>query len=128
MSHSHKKHILIVEDSQDLQMLLSQLLETENYVLSQAYDGKQALSMLHTMEDLPSLILLDVMMPVMGGIEFLQERLSDPKIASIPVIVMTADSNSKSKAALLCANEFVQKPINDVDELLETIHRILGDK
>lgn len=128
MSHSHKKHILVVEDSQDLQTLLSQLLTTENYILSQAFDGQQALDLLHKMEPLPSLILLDVMMPVMGGIEFLQERLSDPKIASIPVIVMTADSNSKSKAALLCANEFVQKPINDVDDLLGTIHRIVGDQ
>lgn len=127
MSQFHKKHILLIEDSQDLQALLSQLLTSEDYQVSQAYDGLEALNMLEKMDSKPELILLDIMMPVMGGIEFLERRLQNPKLAAIPVVVMTADANSKSKATLLCANEFIQKPIKDVDGLLDIVQRIVGE-
>lgn len=122
-----KKHILVVEDSPDIQSLVSQLLTTNNFSITQAYDGQQALFFAQTMNPPPSLILLDLKMPVMGGLEFLKERLNDPKLAAMPVIVMTSDTQSKSKTALLCANEFIQKPLQYTEDLIKIIHRITDE-
>lgn len=124
MAHTNSKRILLVEDSMDLQALLSELFKSEGYVLSQAYDGRQALDLLHSGQELPSVILLDVMMPVMDGIEFRQAQKQDPLIDKIPVVVMSADSNSQAKAKMLDVNEFIRKPIDNVDKLLEIVERV----
>jgi CheY-like chemotaxis protein len=115
------KHILIVEDSPDLQILLAKLFEGQGYKLSQAYDGRQALTLLNGMKDLPSVILLDIMMPVMDGIEFRQKQRMDPRLAGIPVVVMTADSDPQGKASNLGVAHFFKKPIKDINELIEII-------
>ncbi|MGZ3727563.1 MAG: response regulator, partial [Pseudobdellovibrio sp.] len=59
------KHILIVDDSADLQVLLLQLFKSVGYKISQAYDGRQALNFLETSNPQPSVVLLDIMMPEM---------------------------------------------------------------
>lgn len=108
----------------DLQALLSELFKSEGYTLSQAYDGRQALNILHSGKELPSVILLDVMMPVMDGIEFRQLQKKDPLLQKIPVVVMSADSNSQAKAKLLDVSEFIRKPIDNVDKLLAVVERV----
>lgn len=117
------KNILIVEDSPDLQDLLGQLFSSEGYTLFQAYNGQQALDILHEMPQLPALILLDIMMPVMDGIEFREKQSKDAKLANIPVVVMSADSNSQAKALQLSANGVVRKPIKDIEQLLKLAER-----
>jgi CheY-like chemotaxis protein len=71
--------------------LPAQVFVVENYLVSRAVNGQKALDLLHSMKELPSLILLDITMPVMDGIEFRQEQKRDPRLAKIPVIVMTVD-------------------------------------
>jgi CheY-like chemotaxis protein len=117
-----RQHILIVEDSEDLQFLLFQLLKSEGFELSKAFNGREALDLLRTMPELPHLILLDLMMPVMSGIEFLREQVKDPRLASIPVVVFTADANPHAKLRELAVREILRKPVS-VDELLEVTHR-----
>src|SRR4051812_42447802 len=119
MATRNNKLILIIEDSADLQSLLGQLFESEGYVLSHAFDGQQALEMLSTMPELPSLILLDIMMPVMDGFEFRENQKKDPRINTIPVIMMTADSDPQAKAARLGVEHFFKKPIRDIDKLID---------
>lgn len=118
MNDSAKKHILIVEDSLDLQHLLGRLFQRAGYTLSQAYDGRQALDMLNTMNERPSLILLDIMMPIMDGIEFRHIQKNDPELSKIPVIVMTADSDPEHRAQQMSAAHYFEKPIRSIDQLL----------
>jgi CheY-like chemotaxis protein len=118
------KHILIVEDAPDLQILLSRLFKGESYEVSQAYNGQQAIDLLNSMSELPNLILLDLMMPVMDGVEFRQRQRKDPRFSSIPVVVMTADSNSQVKIAQLGVTDFVRKPIDDLNRLLDLVERV----
>lgn len=116
-------HILIVEDSPDLQLLLTQLLSGEGYRISRAFNGQQALEFLQTTAELPALILLDIMMPVMDGFEFRKAQKQDPRIATIPFVVMTADYNATIQAKNMGAVDVLQKPILDIDSLIETAAR-----
>ena len=125
MAENRKKHILIVEDSPDLQHLLNQLFSKEGYTTSKAFDGQQALEWLRKTQDLPDLIFLDIMMPVMDGFEFRYQQMKDPRLAGIPVVVMTADSNSQLKAHNL-GTEVIRKPILDIDVLLDVASRLMA--
>ena len=124
MTAKNKKHILIIEDSKDLQDLLRNLFETEGYILSQAFNGREALDLLNSMRQLPSLILLDIMMPVMDGIEFRREQKKDVRLAAIPVIVMTADFDAQSKAAQMDIGYVFEKSLNDIDKFIELVEKL----
>jgi CheY-like chemotaxis protein len=82
--------VLIVDDDRDIREALAELLELEGYRTSTAADGADALAQLRGAARPPRLILLDLMMPRMGGAEFLAERRHDPALAAIPVAVLTA--------------------------------------
>lgn len=122
--NSIAKHILIVDDSPDFLALLVQLFESSGYKVSRAVDGLRALETLQTIDTPPALILLDIMMPVMNGIELITQLKSSPKLASIPVIVMTADNNFKSGSMGLPVAGFFLKPIGDVELLVSTVEKL----
>ena len=111
--------ILVVEDDPDIRDALATVLETEGYDVAKASDGQEALGQLRTSAT-PSLILLDLYMPVMNGWAFRAEQLRDPKLASIPVVVLSADSRVANRAADLGAAGWVGKPI-DFDRLLALV-------
>ncbi len=119
--------ILIVEDSEDLQMLLRQLFESEGYDVSYASHGEEALKVLAGANPLPDLILLDLMMPVMDGYQFRAEQALDPRIANVPVVIMSADGNLQAKTAKVRPFATIRKPM-DIALLLETVERCLKKK
>ena len=80
--------ILIVDDAASARETLLAMLEPENYQLHLAEDGFQALQMLATLQ--PDLILLDVMMPGLDGFEVCRRIRSTPKLAEVPIIILTA--------------------------------------
>jgi DNA-binding response OmpR family regulator len=82
--------ILVVDDDADLRELLAELLTKEGYQVLTASNGKEALALLRDPDPTPSLILLDLMMPVMSGWEFLERVASDRTVTSVPIIVMSA--------------------------------------
>lgn len=123
MGSPSTKHILIIEDSVDLQALLSRLLAKQGYIVSKAYNGQEALDVLSAMKTLPDLILLDIMMPVMDGFVFRQEMQKDLRLNSIPVVVMSADSHPRSKDETLKAAAFMRKPV-DIDDLLKIAEKL----
>ena len=123
MEVTNTKHILIVEDSVDLQALLGRLLTKQGYRVSKAMNGQEGLDLLHSMDKLPSLILLDIMMPVMDGFVFRQELEKEPRLSSIPIVVMTADSQPEAKALTLHADALLKKPL-DMNRLLEVAARL----
>lgn len=119
------KRVLVVEDAADLRSLLRQLFELEGYHVTQAANGREALALLQTATELPQLILLDLMMPVMDGFEFRRAQAADPRLAGIPVVVMTADGDTWNKQRRAGAADSLRKPV-EVDQLLEVVGRNLG--
>ena len=89
--------------------------------MSTAENGRQALERLREAEPC-CCILLDIMMPVMNGFEFREEQLKDPKLAAIPVIVVTADGRARERAHQLGSDVFFQKPLSP-PALLSAIRR-----
>jgi CheY-like chemotaxis protein len=114
------KSILIVEDDEDAREALVFFLENEGYHVLEASHGEEALHHLRNTE--VCAILLDLMMPVMNGWTFRSEQLKDPRIASIPVAVITADENATQSAAALGVQELMVKPV-DLRRLLAFVDR-----
>jgi CheY-like chemotaxis protein len=112
-------YILIVEDDDDIREALSQILELEGYTVRQAANGREALD-ISSHEPLPSLILLDLMMPVMDGWQFRSEQMKNPALANVPVLVISADANVHEKAASFGAASVLPKPIS-LDRLLRAV-------
>ena len=82
--------ILLVEDDRDIREILAETLEEEGFDVVTAENGRMALDEIRGTSSSPSAILLDLMMPVMDGYAFLEERRRDPALASIPVAIITA--------------------------------------
>lgn len=110
------RSILLVEDDEIVRRAIHMVLDWEGYQVQCAGNGQEALDMLRAGYR-PSLILLDVLMPVLDGEEFRQEQLRDPDLASIPVIVVSAAHFAKA----INAAHHIRKPF-EVQELLEAIH------
>lgn len=111
------KRILIIEDDDDIRDALMSLLEDEGYDVRGAANGKEGLDVLATMER-PCVILLDLMMPVMSGPEFLSHLREEDVVAPIPVVVVSAWP--KEAARLGNVQGFVKKPV-DLSLLLQLI-------
>ena len=85
-------HILIVEDDKDLNNAYRIILENEGYSVESAFDGKEALAKLKSFD--PQLILLDLLMPIMGGLEFLQHYDLMKSHNDVKVLIFTNMENS----------------------------------
>ena len=116
--------IMLIEDDQDIRETMVEVLEMENYSVVSATHGREALAILDGPSPLPSVILLDLMMPVMNGWEFLNERSTRPKLKDIPVIIVSA-AGDKAKTAVCDA--FIKKPV-ELDVLFDTIKKFVNQK
>ncbi len=117
-----KKLILIIEDDTAILDVTKQLLEIEGYEVWGAKNGQEALDLLKSVERLPNLIVLDLMMPVMDGFKFRAEQLNHPRLSFIPVVVVTAEGNRSERKDQLKANAVATKPI-DLEEFLQVIRQ-----
>lgn len=118
-------HILVVEDDRDIRESVVEVLEDEGHGVTAAADGREALEHLLGAGPRPDLILLDLMMPVMSGYQFREEQLKLPALASIPVLVVTADVNARAKVESLNVAGFVQKPLK-IQPLIDRIDQLLA--
>ena len=118
MTETQLKTILVVEDDHDTRVSVRQQLEAEGYFVFSAANGKSALEILRRIKP-PCLILLDLVMPVMDGEEFIRVIDSDPALHVIPVVVVTA---FPEKSKNLIAKALVQKPIN-LNTLLDVVQK-----
>ena len=119
------KAVLIVDDDADIRGAVLETLEDEGYLVLGARNGREALELLRSLPVQPGLILLDMMMPVMDGLGFRAEQLSDPSIAEIPVVVMTADAQVAKKADKLQAKALLKKPVG-LEELFAVVKQYCG--
>jgi CheY-like chemotaxis protein len=118
------KRILLVEDDADIRESVKEVLEDEGYTLAEAGNGREALEQLRTASALPDLILLDLMMPTMNGIEFQQELVLNPAWAEIPIVVLSADADARVKAEVIRAADVIDKPV-ELDRLFQTVARTI---
>jgi CheY-like chemotaxis protein len=113
--------ILVIEDDAGLRGALAELLAEEGYDVSCAENGADALAKLF--EGLvPSLILLDLAMPVMDGFTFRRAQRNDPRIASVPTVVLSA-SHGTDAQAIDALDVDVLLPF-DAERLMDTVHRL----
>jgi CheY-like chemotaxis protein len=103
-------YILVVDDDRDIRDSLVELLVEHGYPAIGAGNGVEALEILRTSESPPSLILLDLMMPVMDGREFRERQVENPAWSAIPVIVISAYSDVDRQARAL-ALDHLRKPL-----------------
>jgi DNA-binding response OmpR family regulator len=117
------KHILVVEDDATIRTMLEELLRDNEYSVTTAEDGSQALVAMR--DQLPDLVVLDLMMGKgMSGWEFLHARSERREFATVPVLVLSASGpRGLSEAGELGAPVFLQKPF-DVDDLLGEVRRL----
>ena len=117
-----RKHILIVENEADIREILQEFFEVEGYEVSTAEHGLEALKALENNVS-PDLILLDLMMPVMCGAEFMTRRNLNPKWKDIPVIVMSASDKKRKDAMILGDHWEIQKPLL-LEDLLDVVSKV----
>lgn len=118
-----KKHILIVDDSQDQQFLMKTLLEASGYTTECTSNGEEALVLLKSHIDMPQLILLDLNLPVMDGFVFRSIQRDDPMLKDIPIVIISGEENTQSIRDRTNV-EVLKKPVG-ILRLLETIDSYL---
>jgi len=111
--------VLIIEDDDGVRDSLAAILREEGYVVEVAGSGTEAFAHLRSRPH-PTLILLDLMMPEMDGIDFRQRQLEDAELRKIPVIIISARPDIARQAARLGADGFLQKPMS-FEELLHLV-------
>jgi CheY-like chemotaxis protein len=116
-------HILVVEDDFAIRETVTEVLESEGFRVSSASNGAEALARLDETDALPGLILLDLMMPVMDGWEFRLAQQRNPRIADIPVIVLSAGAGMEARLSGLDPDAYLPKPF-ELEHLLHTVARV----
>jgi two-component system, chemotaxis family, chemotaxis protein CheY len=119
-SEDQAPHVLVVDDDPDILDALSEILEAEGFRITRARNGQEALERLQA--DVPELILLDLMMPVMDGWEFARRMRSEPSLPDRPIIVLSADRNVAGKAREIGAVGYLAKPF----ELMDLLDMVRG--
>ena len=113
--------ILVVDDDPSIRSTISELLELEGYPVATAADGEEALQAVERAR--PSLVLLDMRMPVLDGWGFAREVKA--RGLRLPIVVMTAAQDARRWAQEIEADGYVSKPFN-VTDLLDAVERLLG--
>lgn len=109
--------VLIVDDELEIRRMLVQAFGDEGLPTATAANGKEALAHMRAAAQLPSLILLDMMMPVMNGAQFWYALRSNPDWARVPVILLSAGIYLRQAGLILPVVAMMSKPI-DLDQLL----------
>ncbi|MBM2824613.1 MAG: putative transcriptional response regulator protein [Dehalococcoidales bacterium] len=114
------KLILIAEDEPKNAKLIGDLLRIKGYRVVEATDGKQAVELCRVMK--PDMILMDIMMPVMNGLEATKAIRGDATTGNVPIIALTSLAMKGDKELILEAgcNTYISKPI-DIKEFLKTV-------
>ena len=120
------KRVLVVDDDRVIQQLLEVNLELEGYLVAgTASDGQEAIAMAAELK--PDLILLDIMMPKMDGLEVCRQLKADPKLAKIPIVLLSARAQDMDirEGLEIGADAYLTKPFDPV-ELLDVVGRLLA--
>lgn len=119
------KRVLVVDDDQSIQRVLVQTLQLEGYEVATASDGVEALESLQG--QLPDVVILDVMMPKLDGLDVLKRMRADERTQTVPVILLTARSSQEDiwEGWQSGVDYYMTKPF-DVEELLRFLSHVLN--
>jgi CheY-like chemotaxis protein len=117
-------NILVADDDADIREVLMLALESYGYRVIGAADGEQALRLLR-LEPAVSVVLLDLMMPILDGPGFMKRLKADPTLPAVSVVVLSGDSAAVETSTAIGADTCLTKPV-DLDSLLHTIRRFVG--
>ncbi len=117
---------MVVDDNPDIVTIVKTILEVKGYVVQSAFSGQEVLKLLEGQK--PDLIILDVMMPQMDGLEVLTRLKGDPGTASIPVILLTAKVQYEDVLGgyKMGADYYITKPFTST-QLINGINLLLGE-
>lgn len=120
-------HILVVDDEPHIGRIIKMKLEQGPFAVTLVEDGEQALAEVRKDTDI-ALVVLDLMMPVVSGLDVLERMRSDPRTKSLPCVVLTAagEEDMHRKAMALGATEFVTKPFSP-KKLYNLIAQLVGE-
>jgi CheY-like chemotaxis protein len=113
--------VLIVDDDAGIRRSLERLLAWEGYATAQAANGVEALAYLRD-RPRPRVVLLDLMMPEMNGWEFMRAIATDPLLADVPIVLLSAHTNTQETADDMRVFGWLDKPI-DLDRLIQTVEQ-----
>lgn len=119
-----RTNVLVVDDDAEIRTLVEEVLTAQGYDVRAASNGAEAFAEIER-GGAPDLILLDLMMPVMGGWEFCHHRDCEPDLAGVPVVLMSAQSNLE-RAHNCSANLFLFKPFA-LNVLRDTVEHALQE-
>ena len=124
-----QQYILIVDDDPDILEGITTILETRSYRLDTARDGKQCMVMVN--EEIPDLLILDLLMPRMDGWGVIREMRSEPRFNRVPIMILTTviEDASRRRYELetnmaMDVQDYVQKPVRP-DELIRRVEKLL---
>ncbi len=119
--------LAVVEDNADNRLLLSILLG-DRYAITEFETGYDALTAFA--RDVPQLVLLDIALPGIDGVEVVRRMRRDPQLQHVPVVALTAHAMYGDRERYLAAgfDEYVSKPIEDQDALLLMVERLLSSR
>jgi CheY-like chemotaxis protein len=117
--HPMDRHscVLVIEDDPDLRESLVEMLRHQGHRVTEASNGRAGLELLHR-DPPPDVIVLDLMMPVMDGVEFLHQARSETALRDLPILVLTASGLPKPAGA----TDALRKPA-DLDRMLAEVQR-----
>ena len=120
-----KRTIIVVDDNPDLVEIVRLMLEAKGFNVRCAYSGPQLFASLEAQK--PDLILLDVMMPEMDGLEVLRRLKAAPETSSIPIILLTALDEDEDilTGYKMGTDQYIKKPF-DSTQLMTSVNRLLG--
>jgi len=120
------KNIMVVDDNPDIVTMVKTLLEGKGYKVLSAYSGQEVFIILA--KEKVDLIILDIMMPQMDGLEVLTRLKGDPNTRSIPVVLLTAKQpdDAISRGYDIWADSYITKPFTN-PQLLNVINRLIGE-
>jgi len=122
MSDDHRT-VLVVDDDPDILEIVTVVLGLYDVPAVTASDGIEALAAMRGSHDL-GLVLLDLMMPRMNGVDVLAAMKRDPTLATMPVIVISGNYHTEQAVLAMGADEYLLKPI-DVDVLIHVVSRFV---
>jgi CheY-like chemotaxis protein len=122
MPMASQRSVLVVDDDADNRESLAELLEVHGYATSTAADGDEALRI--ALERPPTAIILDLMMPNVGGFDAVKRLKSDHRTRAVPVVCLTGLTNARERAIELGFAAFLVKPV-PADRLLRVLEALL---
>jgi CheY-like chemotaxis protein len=114
------KHILVVDDNAYMRSILKEVLESETYVVDTASDGLSALDKIIHQQDMPAVILLDLNLPRMHGLQLIEALRQHEEVRLDSIIVLSGDSDALQQASTLGIHYCLAKPF-DLETLLALV-------